>query len=136
MHGEAVYGTERGEVCEFVTYGRQTKRGSNLYLVIRFWDGRGELRLAGLATRVVRATLLTTGRELAFEQSGDELVLRGLPAERPTALFPVIRLQCDGPPRPVDWAADRLWCGDPRRMTGWAAARGESVWADGKQRDT
>jgi len=134
VHGEAIYGSEPGDVCEFVTFGHQTRKGSNLYLVVRFWDGRPTLRLAGLATPVRKATLLTTGQELGFEQAGDVLTLRGLPAERPTPLFPVIRLECAASPRPASWAADRLWCGDPRRMTSWAAERGTSVWADGRQR--
>jgi alpha-L-fucosidase len=119
-HGEAIYGSDPGEVCEFITYGRQTRKGNNLYLVVRFWDGRPELHLAGLETRVQRAVLITTGQELAFEQSEDHLVLRGLPAERPTALFPVIRLECAGQPTARPWAVDRLWSGDPTRMTDWA----------------
>ena len=119
-HGEAIYGSDPGEVCEFITYGRQTRKGNNLYLVVRFWDGRRELHLAGLETRVQRAVLITTGQELAFEQSEDHLVLRGLPAERPTALFPVICLECAGQPTARPWAVDRLWSGDPTRMTDWA----------------
>lgn len=134
VHGECIYESEPGEVCEFVTYGRQLRRGNNLYLVIRFWDGRPTLTLAGLETRVRRAVLLTTGQELGVEQSDDYLALSGLPRARPTALFPVIRLECEGPPRARPWAVDRLWGGDPRRMTAWAAARGSSVWADGKER--
>jgi alpha-L-fucosidase len=124
-HGEAIYGSEAGEVCEFITRGRQTKKGNNLYLVIRFWDGQPTLRLAGLQTPVHRAVLLTTGAELPFEQNGDDVVVSGLPQERPTALFPVIRLECSQPPQASPWARDRLWTGDPRRMTAWAAARGE-----------
>jgi len=134
VHDECIRGTQGGEVCEFVTHGRQTRKGNVLYLVVRFWDGRGELRLAGLATRVERATLLTTGQDLAFDQGAEELVLRGLPRERPTPLFPVIRLECDGSPQPCDWARERLWGGDPRRMTDWARRRGTSVWADGGAR--
>jgi alpha-L-fucosidase len=134
VHGECIHGTQGGEVCEFVTHGWQTRRGNALYLVVRFWDGRGELRLAGLATRVERATLLTTGQELAFDQGAEELVLRDLPRERPTPLFPVIQLECAGPPQPCDWARERLWGGDPRRMTDWARRRGTSVWADGEPR--
>ncbi len=38
VHGEAIYGSEAGEVCEFVTYGRQTRKGNNLDLIVRFWD--------------------------------------------------------------------------------------------------
>ncbi len=134
VHGEAIYGSEGGEVCEFVTHGRQVRKGRDLYLVCRFWDGSGAIRLAGLATPVESATLLTTGQEVAFEQGDGELVLGGLPAERPTALFPVIRLRCAACPQACDWARDRLWCGDPRRMTPWAAGRGSSVWADGRPR--
>jgi alpha-L-fucosidase len=124
-HGEAIYGSEAGEVCEFFTYGRQTRKGNHLYLVIRFWDGRPTLRLAGLATPVKRATLLTTGADLPFEQDGDALTLGNLPKAIPTPLYPVIRLECAAPPQPVPWAADRLWTGDPRRMTAWARRRGE-----------
>jgi alpha-L-fucosidase len=135
VHGEAIYGTEPGEVCEFITYGRQTRKGNNLYLVIRFWDGRPELTLGGLETPVRKATLLTTGQELSFTQTEDHLTLSGLPAEPPTPLFPVIKLECADSPRTLLWAVDRLWQGDPRRMAGWAAARGTSVWADGQPRD-
>ena len=92
------------------------------------------LRLAGLDTRVERATLLTTGQELRVEQTDDDVTVNGLPAERPTALFPVIKLECAERPAARAWARDRLWGGDPRRMTAWAAARGTSVFADGRPR--
>jgi alpha-L-fucosidase len=134
VHGEAVYDVEPGEVCEFITRGRQTRKGNNLYLVIRFWDGRPTLNLGGLETPVRRATLLTTGQELPFTQTEDHLTLSGLPEAPPTPLFPVIKLECAGPPRARPWAVDRLWQGDPRRMAGWAEARGTSVWADGHTR--
>lgn len=123
-HGEAVYGTEPDEVCEFITYGRQTKKGNNLYLILRFWDGKPVLRLAGLETRVRKATLLTTGQPLQVEQTTDELFLSGLPQECPTDLFPVIKLECEGKPEARPWAVDRLWSGDPSRMTEWARALG------------
>ena len=134
VHGEAIYGSEPGEVCEFITYGRQTRKGNTLYLIVRFWDGRPELTLGGLATPVRKATLLTTGQELSFTQTEDHLTLSGLPEEPPTPLFPVIKLECAEPPRARSWAVDRLWQGDPRRMASWAAARGTSVWADGQPR--
>ncbi len=132
VHGELIYDSEPGEVCEFVTYGRQVRRGNCLYLVIRFWDGRDTLTLAGLETPVKTVTLLTNGQNLAFEQDEDTLTIHGLPLSPPTALFPVIKLECQAPPQPRAWAAHRLWGGDPRRMTPWAAARGGSVMADGQ----
>ncbi len=132
VHGEAIYGCEAGDVCEFITYGRQTRKGDNLYLIMRFWDGRDTLTLGGLETRVKRAILLTTGEDLAFEQTPDHLYVKELPHKPPSDLFPVIKLECDGPPRPRPWAAQRLWQGDPRRMTAWASARGDSVLANGR----
>ncbi len=133
-HGEAIYGSEPGEVCEFIASGRQTRKGNNLYLIVRFWGPTGEITLGGLQTRVKRAVLLSTGEEVQFLQTDEHVTLTGLPIERPTELFPVIRLECEGPPEACDWAKDRLWGGDPRRMTPWAAARGTSVWADGRDR--
>jgi len=134
VHGECIYGSEPGEVCEFVTCGRQIRKGNSLYLVIRFWDRRGEVAFAGLATPVRRAVLLTTGEEVAFEQTEDHLRITGLPTEPPTDLFPVIRLEFDERPEACEWANDRLWTGDPRRMRSWALARGTSVYADGQPR--
>lgn len=134
VHGEAIYASEGGDVCEMITRGHQIVKGDNLYLVIRFWDRRPNLRLAGLATRVRRAWLLTTGQELTVEQRGDEVLLDGLPAEQPTPLFPVIKLECAERPQAAAWAVDRLWGGDPRRNTAWARARGTSVWTDGSER--
>jgi alpha-L-fucosidase len=134
-HGEAIYASEPGEVCEFITYGRQTRKGNSLYLIIRFWDGRESLTLAGLESPVRRATLLTTGQPLSFHQTLDYLTITGLPARPPTDLFPVIKLECDSPPTARPWAKDRLWTGDPSRMTGWAATRGSSVWvSEGRRR--
>ncbi len=133
-HGEAIYGSAAGDVTEFITYGRQTRVGNNLYLVIRFWDRRGEVRVAGLQTPVRRAVLLTTGQEVPVRQVGDVVTVTGLPQEPPTDLFPVIRLEFDEPPQAAPWAVDRLWQGDPARMSDWAALRGRSVWTDGRPR--
>ena len=48
---------EPGDVCEFITYGRQLRKGNNLYLVVRFWDGRGALTLTSDPGRGTRATI-------------------------------------------------------------------------------
>jgi alpha-L-fucosidase len=125
IHSEAIYGSEPGDVCDFVTYGWQTHRGKILYLIIRFWDGRKTLHLAGLKTKVKSATLLTTGQKLDVLQENDHLYLSPLPKKTPTKLFPVIKLVCNNRPEPADWAKDRLWNGDASRMLPWAQKRGD-----------
>jgi alpha-L-fucosidase len=132
VHGEAIYSSHGGDVTEFVTRGWQIKRDNLLYLVIRFWDRRPIFVLRGLQTPVRAATLLTTGQELRFEQNNDALTIHGLPEEPPTELFPVIKLECDGAPKPLPQYVARLWCGDPTRYVPWAEQRGSSVYADGQ----
>jgi alpha-L-fucosidase len=132
VHGEAIYGVDGGDVTEFVTRGWQTTRDNALYLIIRFWDGRPDLRLADLTTPVEHAELLTTGQTLPFEQEGSVITLRGLPKLRPTDLFPVIKLTCAGSPQSNQWGRERLWQGDPMRVAKWARQRGTSVYVDGE----
>lgn len=135
VHGEAIYGTDGGSLTEFITRGRQTMKDNCLYLIIRFWDGRPELRLADLTSRVLDVELLTTGQSLPFEQDGDTLIINGLPREAPTRLFPVIRITCDGKPATNEWGEHRLWEGNPERVAAWARERrGKSVYVDGRER--
>ncbi len=131
VHGEAIYGSEKGDVTEFVTHGWQTVNGNNLYLILRNYDGRPTLRLPDLITPLKRATLLTTGKELPFIQKGEEVVISGLPPLRPTNLFPVIKLECTGKPQGSKY---RTWGNDIAGYRAWAAKRGTSVWVDGKPR--
>lgn len=135
MHSEAIYASEPGEVCEFITYGRQTRRGNHLYLIIRFWDGNGVVHLAGLKTRVKSAGLLTTGQRLSFKQAGDHLFIHGLPRKSPSRLFPVIKIVCDRPPNASDWGRDRLWQGDAHRILPWSRARGEGALRNGQWKE-
>lgn len=130
VHGEAVYDTQPVNVGETVLFGRQTRRGNTLYLIVRFWPGE-RLRFQGLATLVRRATLLTTGAELRCERDEHGITLHGLPAESPHPLFPVIKLELDGEPRALPTYQSGLWGGDPVRLLSWARARGEGFSATG-----
>lgn len=132
LHGEAVYGTSPVDAGESTLFGRQTRRGNTLYLIVRFWPGP-TLRFQGLATRVTRAVLLTTGEELAFRQDDGSrgLILEELPAVSPHPLFPVIRLELDGEPETLPTYRPGLWGGDPARLLAWARERGEGPMADG-----
>lgn len=126
-HGEAIYGAHASDrFIEAVTFGRVTRKGDTLYLIIRFYPPDGVLRLPGLATDIATATLLTTGQRLPVARYEGGWVLTGLPAESPDPLFPVIRLELAGPPARLPWFVPGQWTGDPRRYRSWAAARGVS----------
>lgn len=128
VHGEAVYGTDDGDITEFLTRGRQTARGSALYLILRFWPGEEALRVNDLLTKVRRATLLSTGQDLPFSQEAEAVVLHGLPRMKPCDLFPVIRLELEGAPATNEWGHTRNWQGDPMRIARWARqARGDAL---------
>lgn len=127
-NGEAVYGTDNGDFTEFSTHGRETSRGNTLYLIIKFWDGNPELRVNDLLTDVKEAVILGTDISLSVRREDHAVILSGLPKEKPEALFPVIRLTCDGPIRTNEWGISRNWQGDPDRLARWAEKRGNSVW--------
>jgi alpha-L-fucosidase len=120
VHGEAIYDTRGADAFEFVTHGFQTQRGNVLYLILRFWDGESTLRFVGLENEVQSARLLATGQELAVEQRGDEVLLRGLPPENPSPLYAVIKLECDGAPRSSPSGKNRLWGDAPQAFAPWA----------------
>lgn len=102
-NGAALYGqvdrAGQGRM-EWMPTGAWTIKGNVAYFWCTRWPG-AELTIGGLQTRVVRASLLATGQEIAFEQTENRLVLRGLPKENPddAAGVTVIALECDGPPR-------------------------------------
>ena len=134
-HGEAVYGTERnGRVSDPVTYGYQTRRGNDLYLIFRFWPHAETMPVFGLDAEVADAVLLCTGQTLEMDHYEHGLLLKGLPLDKPCDLFPVVRLRCKTAPKPLPAARDGMWSGDPLRFVPWAEARGDSVWVDGLPR--
>jgi alpha-L-fucosidase len=133
-NGEAIYNTDGGELFDFTTFGRTTRRGNHIFLIFRFWDGTGTVRFPGLATKVRRATLLSNGQDIDVRQDGEFTILTGLPAQSPEKLFPVIRLECEGKPQSTLIGRTPQWTGDPRRYLAWANARGTGVMADGSNR--
>ena len=135
-HREALEGTEAASVIESTVFGRVTRKGNTLYLLVTRWPHADHLNVPGLATPIRRATLLTTGAELAIENYGRGYRLSPLPVEPPCALAPVIKLELDGEPE------KQMWCGVQwgdaslarEAYAGYARTRGTSVWTDGKER--
>ena len=101
--GASVYGTERA-TCEWMNFAfgqsPATVRGRTMYWHVPRWYGP-DLWIGGMETPVRRASILSTGQEVAFEQTFEPTVrlhLKGMPAEAPDPVATVIALECDGRP--------------------------------------
>ena len=103
-HGEAVYGkVDRTDGrFEFMPCGEWTTKGRTAYFWVFNWPGR-EIAIGGLRAKVRRASLVGSGKSVRFEQAGDRLLMRGLPATCPDRALgvAVIRLECASRPRQV-----------------------------------
>lgn len=101
-NGEAVYGQmDRADRrMEWMHTGAWTVKGNNAYYWCTRWPG-SEIALGGLQVKVQEASILATGEPVAFEQSDNRLLLKGLPEKNPDELaqVTVIKLVCDAPPR-------------------------------------
>ncbi len=104
QNGEALYGqVERADGrMEWMPTGQFTIKGNTAYYWCSRWPGR-ELVIGGLQAKVLYASLLATGATIAFEQTEDRLVLKGLPETNPDTLagVAVIKLECASAPRQV-----------------------------------
>lgn len=104
-NGEATYGqVERamGRMEWMPTGGSWTPwsiKGNTAYYWCGRWPGN-ELVFGGLQSKVVKASYLATGEAIPFEQSGNRLILKGLPANNPDNLvgITIIKLECAEPP--------------------------------------
>jgi alpha-L-fucosidase len=101
-NGEALYGkVDRvAGKLEWMPTGNWTMKGNTLYFWCNRWPGT-ELAIGGLLTRVQKASLLATGESIAFEQTENRLILRGLPKSNPDEIagVSVIKLECESEPR-------------------------------------
>lgn len=111
-NGEAVYGNDGGNLTEATSYGYQTMRGNTLYVILRFYDGAATFRLADLTSEVKGVRLLSTGEALAFQKSGDDLLISLPESIRQEALSRCLRSN-----------ALRV----PQRIAGEASASGKAT---------
>jgi len=108
VNQEAVYGpVDRTDGrMESMPTGLWSLKGNTAYFWVTRWPG-SELAIGGLKVPVLKASLLApagspaTGQPLTIEQTGDRLVLRGLPATQPDAIAgtTLIKLECSAPPQ-------------------------------------
>lgn len=105
--GESVFGTERAQ-CEWMNFAAGaaagnragTVKGNTMYWHVAAWYGP-DLWIGGMRTKVKRARIVSTGEEVAFEQTfepTERLHLKGLPEKMPDEHMTVIALECDAKP--------------------------------------
>jgi len=87
---------------EWMPTGQFTVKGNTAYFWCNRWPGK-ELVIGGLLCKVLRASFLATGEPIAFEQTENRLILKGLPETNPDKIagVSVIKLECDSAPRQV-----------------------------------
>ncbi len=100
-NGEAVYNSERIQRPEWMQLGIFTFRARTLYLHLYLWPGQQgqQIEMRGLETEVLSARFLVSGEPIDFEQTGDHLVLQGMPETAPDELATVIAMELREAPR-------------------------------------
>lgn len=101
-NGDAVYGALDRAPTGASACGNLSQKGNKVYFWVRFWAGT-ELGLGGFKTRLESARFLTGGKEITFEQKGNRILLKDLPAKSPDKLTGVTIIELDfaQPPRHV-----------------------------------
>ena len=102
INQEALYGhVERADqhLTMGMLTGSWTMKGNAAYYWCSRWPGI-ELAIGGFRTKVIKATLVATGENLAFVQTRNRLLIKGLPAKNPDpyAEVALIKLEFDGIP--------------------------------------
>ena len=98
-NGEAVYGKcDRLPQHEWMPTGAWTMKGKTAYFWCTRWTGT-ELVIAGIKTKLNKASLLVGGKPIAFTQEKDRILFKGLPKTCPdkTAGVCVLKLEFAAP---------------------------------------
>ncbi len=99
-YGGAMYG--KVDTINGVTSacGNWTRKGNTVYYWCSRWPGK-ELAIAAVAGKLLKARLYPNGPALAFEQTDNRLLIRGLPEQCPDKLAQVgmLELEFACPPR-------------------------------------
>ena len=95
-NGQSIYGADRCQPrrCRFGSFSRS---GNTLYLHVHFWPGE-TVAIAGLMTKVKRASLLATGQKLVFRQDSYRVQFTGLAAKPPDHPITTLAIECEGEP--------------------------------------
>jgi alpha-L-fucosidase len=98
-YGPTIYDAGDPMRQDWMLTGAFTRKGDAAYFHCSRWPG-SELAIGGLKNRVLEARLFG-GKPVRFTQTGDRLVLHGLPEKAPDPLATVIELKVEGVPSQV-----------------------------------
>jgi alpha-L-fucosidase len=96
-NGSAIYGTDNCEPRRS-NYASFTRRGNTLYMHVHFWPGE-TVALCGLLARVKSASLLASGKTVAFEQDRLRVRFTGLPGRATDDPVTTLAIECDSEPK-------------------------------------
>jgi alpha-L-fucosidase len=102
-NGEAVYGkVDRCDKMDWMPTGQFTQKENTLYFWCNRWPGK-ELAIGGLQMKVQKISFLVNGEPIAFEQTENRLVMKGLPEKSPDDIagVTIIKMECESEPRQV-----------------------------------
>lgn len=130
VNGEAIYGTFRSPFQVAPEWGRITRKGNTLYLIVTDPAAR-EVSLDGLLTKACSCTALDSAASQAFTQTGERLTVKltGM-----SARFRVVRVELEGEPevsnKLLQDASGRVYL-PASRGEALQAVPGEGVTVDG-----
>ena len=94
-HGSVVYGRpDRIEDMEWMPAGTWTRRGKTVFFWVMRWPD-DELAIGGLTAKLKSVKVFPDGKPLAFAQTSNRLVIRGLPKGCPDKIAGVALLQME-----------------------------------------
>ena len=99
-HGAAIYGAGRSAFCARAL-GHAVDAGNRTYIHVWRWPGE-TAPFGWIGSKILRARVHPDGPEATVEQTGDRVVLRGLPQYPPDPYMPIIELEFDGKPAPSE----------------------------------
>lgn len=106
-NGEAIYETEAGPYPHLISWGsisqKKEKDNTILYLNVMDWPKSGKFTLFGLNNKVLKASLLATGKKISFKSeleaiSGNNIITLNVPKKQPNEYVSVIKLVIEGQP--------------------------------------
>jgi alpha-L-fucosidase len=96
-NGQAIYGTESCEPRRS-NYASFTRRNNTLYMHVHFWPG-DSVTMCGLLARVKSASLLASGKKVAFQQDRLRVRFTGLPDSAPDDPITTLAIECESEPK-------------------------------------